>query len=65
MTAAGETTRLRAATPIQSELLGKTLNLTAQFEAKLPVILLGRKDFFSVFKVNFDQRKSRFSLEAY
>jgi hypothetical protein len=41
-----------------------TVNLKVQFSAT-PFILLGREDFFSEFKVSFDQRKGQFVVENY
>jgi hypothetical protein len=43
---------------------GLTVNLQVRFSAT-PFILLGREDFFSTFKVSFNQRMLRFTLETY
>ncbi len=65
MTAGGVSKRYRCPEPLQAELMGRTLNLHAEFEPNLPIVLLGRTDFFTVFKVAFDERKRRFTLTPY
>jgi hypothetical protein len=37
----------------------------ATFSKTLPVVLLGRKDFFTRYKVTFDERAKTFTLEPY
>jgi hypothetical protein len=49
---------------ITTEVMGKSVRLTAMF-GPTERALLGRSDFFKVFKVSFDQRKKRFRLEPY
>jgi len=44
---------------------GKKVHLSAMFRLDLVPILLGRDDFFARFKILFDHRKQRFSLEPY
>ena len=44
---------------------GDRLRLHALFRPGLPLILLGREDFFSYFKVCFDQPQHSFSLERF
>lgn len=65
MTAGGQSKLYEAPDPIHTDLLGKTLSLKPTFNPALPIVLLGRNDFFAVFKVAFDHRKRRFSLEPY
>jgi hypothetical protein len=43
---------------------GRPVDLSVQF-CDTPFILLGREDFFAAFKVAFDQRNLRFTIEAY
>jgi hypothetical protein len=40
-------------------------NRAAGFNPELPVVLLGRLDFFNHFKVLFDERARIFTLERY
>lgn len=50
---------------IDAHFWNTTIHLDAYFRnAEIP-ILLGREDFFWCFKVLFDQRNERFSLEPY
>ena len=44
---------------------GHKVHLHALFRRGLPVILLGREDFFEYFKVSFDQRRKSFVIEIY
>ncbi len=44
---------------------GERLKLAGFFRPNLKVMLLGRDDFFNYFKVSFDQRRLRFTLERY
>jgi hypothetical protein len=41
-----------------------TLHLKTAF-SDTPMTLLGREDFFNAFKISFDQRVPRFTLETY
>ncbi len=50
---------------IEAVMLGRYIRLAAAFNELLPFALLGREDFFGSFKVAFDQRGERFTLEAY
>lgn len=50
---------------IDSIVSGKKVHLDAIFSKGLPVILLGREDFFNVFKVSFDQQRKTFSIKSY
>lgn len=46
--------------------MGKKLHLPVVFFSPgLPLILLGREDFFAAYKVSFDQRKQTFTVEPY
>lgn len=45
--------------------LGRRVKLNAAFCDGLPVVILGRDDFFAEFKVSFDQRAQTFTLETY
>jgi hypothetical protein len=45
--------------------LNTTVHLNACFSEDLPIVLLGRHDFFSVFRVSFDQRSLTFTLQKY
>jgi hypothetical protein len=45
--------------------LGERIHLGALFRPGLPVILLARSGFFSLFKVCFNEQRRRFSLERY
>ena len=49
---------------ITTEVMGRNIKLMAMFGATQRV-LLGRTDFFRVFKVSVDERKQRFRLDAY
>ena len=49
---------------LEAEIEGKHVNLVAMFSATERA-LLGRRDFFRVFKVAFDERKQRFRLDPY
>lgn len=49
---------------VKAHILGKEVLLKAVF-APVPIVLLGREDFFRRFKVSFDQRKKAFSLKGY
>jgi hypothetical protein len=44
---------------------GKRIHLSAMFRLDLIPILLGRDDFFAHYKILFDHRNHKFSLEAY
>jgi hypothetical protein len=44
---------------------GQKLHLSAAFNPGLPVILLGREDFFACFRVAFDQRTKTFTVQSY
>jgi hypothetical protein len=50
---------------VDALVFGQKIHLEAVFRPGLPIILLGREDFFSYFKVAFDQRGKTFELEAY
>jgi hypothetical protein len=49
----------------QVQAMGKTIRLFAAFTEGLPVVVLGRHDFFAEFKVTFDQRACTYTLEPY
>jgi hypothetical protein len=65
MTAGGTTRRLVGPSAIVAEIAGRKIALSPVFSEGLPIILLGRQDFFSVFKIVIDEKKQRFSLHPY
>jgi hypothetical protein len=50
---------------VEAIILGRKIRLGAVFRPNLPIILLGRDDFFHTFKVSFDQRRKTFTVEPY
>jgi hypothetical protein len=44
---------------------GQKIHLEAVFRPGLPILLLGREDFFTYFKVSFDQKAKLMRLESY
>jgi Aspartyl protease len=64
-TAGGTTTNYAYRPGIDAIVMGRKIHLQASFNPGLPVILLGREDFFSLYRVTFDQRVSSFTVEAY
>jgi hypothetical protein len=64
-TAGGTTINYMYEPGIDAIVMGRKIHLQASFNPGLPVILLGREDFFALYKVTFDQRASSFSVEAY
>jgi hypothetical protein len=64
-TAGGQTKAYHYNPGITALLMGTQVPLVANFNEGLPIILLGREDFFSHFKVSFDQRRKQFTLEVY
>jgi len=50
---------------VDAIVLGKKIHLEAVFRPGLPIVLLGREDFFSSFKVSFDQQQKIMTLESY
>jgi hypothetical protein len=50
---------------VEALILGHRVLLQVTFQPKLPVVLLGRIDFFHEFKVAFDQRSETFKLDQY
>lgn len=50
---------------VDALVLGHKVHLQAVFRPGLPIVLLGREDFFSYFKVSFDQRAKTMRLESY
>jgi hypothetical protein len=52
---------------VEIQQLRRRVTLKAAFSAGLPpqVVLLGRKDFFAEFRVEFDERAQTFSLDPY
>lgn len=65
MTASGQSTRFEHPQPVLGDIMGRTLALSAQFQPGLPLILLGRRDFFAHFRVTFHERESRFVVVPY
>jgi hypothetical protein len=50
---------------VDALVLGQKIHLHAVFRPGLPIILLGREDFFRYFKVTFDQEAMIMRLESY
>jgi hypothetical protein len=50
---------------VDALVMGHKVHLNALFRPGLPLILLGRHDFFEEFKVAFDQRSKTFRLRRY
>jgi len=50
---------------VEAVVMGRKIHLEAVFRPGLPVILLGREDFFQEFTISFDQRAKTFRLEWY
>jgi hypothetical protein len=50
---------------VEALVLGQKIHLEAVFRPGLPIVLLGREDFFSYFRVSFDQRAKIMRLESY
>jgi len=50
---------------VEIQALAMRIRVRAGFNPGLPVVLLGRLDFFSHFKVMFDERAQIFTLEPY
>lgn len=49
---------------LTAELMERQIPLHVMFGA-VPIVLLGREDFFANFQVSFDQRGKRFTLVPY
>jgi hypothetical protein len=64
-TAGGETTNYVYEQGVEAIICGEKRRLMAIFNDGLNVILLGREDFFSYYKILFDQHAKTFTLEAY
>jgi Aspartyl protease len=64
-TAGGETTGFVYLGSVKAIVLGEHITLTVTFNEGLDVALLGRRDFFFWYKVEFDQRAKSFTLERY
>jgi hypothetical protein len=66
-TAGGEVTQhvYDSGLEIEIQAMGRRVTVSAAFNPALPLVLLGRLDFFSQFKVCFDERNRTFTLEAY
>ncbi len=71
VTAAGKDGANKAQQPrrwpegVDALVLGQKIHLEAVFRPGLPIVLLGREDFFSYFKVIFDHRQKIMRLESY
>jgi hypothetical protein len=63
-TAGGSTEQFRWVPGLNAEIAGVEVQLTAVFTST-PIALLGRQDFFRVFRVNFDERSRSFTLTRY
>lgn len=55
----------RWANGVDALIMGQKVHLEAVFRPGLPIVLLGREDFFACFKITFDQRNVTFRLERY
>jgi hypothetical protein len=64
-TAGGATTNFNYAAGIEAIFMGKRIKLFATFNPGLPLILLGREDFFDTFHVSFDQRAKTMTISEY
>jgi hypothetical protein len=66
-TAGGDVTQhiYEAALEVEIQAMATRIPLKVAFLANVPVVLLGRTDFFSQFKVLFDERSQTFTLEPY
>jgi hypothetical protein len=64
-TAGGTTTNYSYVPGIDAIVMGKKVHLSAAFNPGLPVILLGREDFFALYKITFDQAANSFTVEPY
>ncbi|MGC9221008.1 MAG: hypothetical protein ACP5H2_06605 [Solirubrobacteraceae bacterium] len=64
-TAGGQTTNLTYEPGVQAIFMGKRIELYAAFNEGLPVILLGRADFFATFRVLFDERAKTMTISEY
>lgn len=64
-TAGGTTTNYQYAPGVDALLAGRKIHLQASFNPGLPVILLGREDFFAHYRIAFDQRANTMTIEAY
>jgi hypothetical protein len=49
---------------VNASFLGVKMNLILQF-SDTPMVLLGREDFFSYFKIEFDHAQKHFVLDEY
>jgi hypothetical protein len=66
-TVAGMTTQYIWEAGLEAEIqaLSTTILLNACFTEGLPVVLLGRYDFFNTFRISFDERAQTFTLQKY
>jgi hypothetical protein len=55
----------RCAEGVDAIVLGQKIHLEAVFRPGLPIVLLGREDFFDYFKVSFDHKAKTMRLESY
>lgn len=65
-TAGGVSTQYiwQAGLDAEVQAMGMNIHLKTAF-SETPFVLLGREDFFKTFKITFDQRASKFTLELY
>ena len=54
--AGGRTTNFEYAAGVDAIFMARKIRLCASFNTGLPVILLGREDFFSMYLILFDER---------
>jgi hypothetical protein len=64
-TAGGRTTNYAYQPGIDAIVMGQKIHLQASFNPGLPVILLGREDFFALYRVAFDQKTNTFTVDPY
>ncbi|HEX4344168.1 MAG TPA: hypothetical protein VHZ31_01270 [Solirubrobacteraceae bacterium] len=64
-TAGGTTTNHVYQPGVDAIVMGEKIHLGATFNQGLPVILLGRCDFFALYRVSFDERRQQFGLDRY
>jgi hypothetical protein len=64
-TAGGKTKNYYYPPGVDAIVMGKKIHLEAVFNAGLSVVLLGREDFFQLYKIAFHQRAKTFTLTPY
>lgn len=64
-TAGGVATHYRYPRGVEAIFLGKRIRLLASFSHGLTVVMLGREDFFNLYRVAFDQRANTLTVSEY